>query len=304
MSLTSTLTTLSEVLEHYIIQSTYSYHSNTRKDLECEYLTRASRSNTGTVQQLKESVSDTLREENDTVIEAKNLRLSVLRSSKKEKEKKSGPLWYRFNETKILDPRIHDGEDGVFVSVKKGDKSVKRIVSLQVEKETRDAKIEEVKEEEEEEEEEEEDTKQDDTMFGLDDVREAELRKHPKYRPQKCATVMGLKWDVRDSSFLANNQDMTRRRVGILYGNIINGWVHVRACYEPPQRGFEKHVLMFDMSSSERDSVRSVAKSLGLRPVGMVMLHFGRGSRDEKSTWCSSARVGLWRSLEKAKSFD
>ena len=80
-------------------------------------------------------------------------------------------------------------------------------------RETRDAKIEEVKEEEEEEEEEEEDTKQDDTMFGLDDVREAELRKHPKYRPQKCATVMGLKWDVRDSSFLANNQDMTRRRV-------------------------------------------------------------------------------------------
>ena len=51
------------------------------------------------------------------------------------------------------------------MSVKKGDKSVKRIVSLQVEKETRDAKIEEVKEEEEEEEEEEEDTKQDDTMF-------------------------------------------------------------------------------------------------------------------------------------------
>ena len=47
---------------------------------------------------------------------------------------------------------------------------------------------------------------------------------------------------------------------------------------------------MFDMSSSERDSVRSVAKSLGLRPVGMVMLHFGRGSRDEKSTWCSSAK--------------
>ena len=62
---------------------------------------------------------------------------------------------------------------------------------------------------------------------------------------------------------------------------------------------------MFDMSSSERDSVRSVAKSLGLRPVGMVMLHFGRGSRDEKSTWCSSAKrefsiVSLltWRILE------
>ena len=54
MSLTSTLTTLSKYLNNYIIQSTYSYRSNTRKDLECEYLTRASRSNTGTVQQLKE----------------------------------------------------------------------------------------------------------------------------------------------------------------------------------------------------------------------------------------------------------
>ena len=165
-----------------------------------------------TVRQLKECVSDTLKEENDTVIKAENMRLSVLRSSKKEKETSDRPLWYLFNDTKILDPRIHDGVDGVFASIKNGDKHMKRIVSLKVENETRDVKKMKTQKAEEE-------TKRnvDDTMFGLDDVREAELQKHPKYRPQKCATVMGLKWDIRDSSFLANNQDMSRRRVGILY---------------------------------------------------------------------------------------
>jgi hypothetical protein len=177
-----------------------------------------------TVLQLKECISSVLKEENNIAIEAKDMRLSVFRSSKDEKETKkdfnaSGALWYQFNSTKILDPRVHDGRDAVFVNMKKSDKSVKRIVSLQVEKEMRDDnKNKEVMNVGEDEEKEEEKKEEDDgSMFGLDDVREAELRKHPKYRPQKSATVMGLKWDLRDSSFLANNQDMSRRRVGILY---------------------------------------------------------------------------------------
>ena len=65
----------------------------------------------------------------------------------------------------------------------------------------------------------------DDTdIFSLTDIKRLEMERHPKYRRQNCATVMGLQWDLMGSQFMAPGQDFSRKRLGLLYGRAADGW--------------------------------------------------------------------------------
>eukprot|EP00939_MAST-03C_sp_MAST-3C-sp1_P004913 g4913.t1 len=189
--------------------------------------------------------------------------------------------WHQYNSTKILDPRVHDGHRCVFLD--RQSKKTRRIVALHASfSDNRALKLSKTDGNFDASGTKSDEAKVDDDgdICSLDEIRRAELAKHPKFRKQKVATVMGIKWNLRSSAFLLN-QNMKKRRFALLFGKVVDGWVRVLACHEPPQRGLRDRLVLFEMQNVEKDAVFDVAKGLGLQIVGMALLHHGRGTANE-----------------------
>ena len=81
--------------------------------------------------------------------------------------------------------------------------------------------------------------------------------------------------------------------------------------YQTAQSNFEKLKERFDTETkNKQDLIRNTAEGQAEASKAKRALSEMKKKMEEKDemielcTWCSSARVGLWRSLEKAKPFD